>query len=90
MRSTTVCRAVILARGWQALVDGRPVPMLRADYLFRAVTVPAGVHTVRFEYRPSTFVWGWWVSLAAGTVLLAIVSGRALHVARARSTSRSF
>ena len=77
-------------RGWQALVDGRTVPMLRADYLFRAVTVPAGVHTVRFEYRPSTFVWGWWVSLAAGTVLLAIVSGRALHVARARSTSRSF
>lgn len=38
---------------WRAWVDGRPVPVLRADYLLQAVPVPAGAHRVRLAYRPS-------------------------------------
>ena len=38
--------------GWQATLDGEPVPLLRADLLFRGVSVPAGEHTVELEYRP--------------------------------------
>jgi hypothetical protein len=36
---------------WHAELDGRPVPVLRADYTFRAVPVPAGTHRVRFYYE---------------------------------------
>ncbi len=38
--------------GWTVSIDGKPATPLRADYLLRAVLVPAGEHLVRWEYRP--------------------------------------
>ncbi len=38
--------------GWRAYVDGRESPIYRANYLFRAVPVPAGEHVVEFTYQP--------------------------------------
>jgi uncharacterized membrane protein YfhO len=38
--------------GWVAEVDGRQRPVLRADPLFRAVRIPAGVHHVTFRFAP--------------------------------------
>jgi hypothetical protein len=38
---------------WQATVDGRPVPILRANYTFRAIPISAGQHDVQFRYVPS-------------------------------------
>jgi len=36
---------------WRAFVDGRPVPLLRANLAFQAIEVPAGMHHVKFIYR---------------------------------------
>ena len=38
--------------GWIAEIDGRQVPILRADVLFRGVEVPAGRHHVVFRFAP--------------------------------------
>lgn len=51
--------------GWQARINGEPVKVLRANYLFRAVSVPAGEHEVQFFYRPVWFYLGAVISLAA-------------------------
>src|SRR5277367_3428 len=40
--------------GWEAQIDGKPTHIYQADYLFRAVLVPAGEHTVHFEYKPKS------------------------------------
>jgi hypothetical protein len=38
--------------GWIAEIDGRNVPVLRADVLFRGVEVPPGHHQVVFRFVP--------------------------------------
>ncbi|HEY3174162.1 MAG TPA: YfhO family protein [Candidatus Polarisedimenticolia bacterium] len=57
--------------GWRAEVNGRPATVLRADYCFMAVSVPAGEARVVLEYRPGAFTAGVWVSALAllGTLI---------------------
>lgn len=50
---------------WTADLDGRPVAVYRANYLFRAVVVPAGSHVVRFLYRDRALAWGAVLSVAS-------------------------
>ncbi|MGD1000863.1 MAG: YfhO family protein [Candidatus Brocadiia bacterium] len=67
--------------GWEATVDGRPVEILQANYVMRAVAVPKGAHEVRFLYRPASFRAGVAAS-AAGCLAVALLI--LLHV-RTRS-----
>ena len=60
--------------GWQATVGGTPVPILRADYVFRLVEVPAGRSTVEFRYVPDALLLGALISaVTAGAIVLALV-----------------
>lgn len=42
--------------GWKAYVDGKEVPHFRVDWILRGMVVPAGEHTVVFEFYPDTYV----------------------------------
>lgn len=53
----------VMYPGWKARVDGQPVQVRRADYLFRAVDLPAGRHRVEFYFEPRTWTLGWVTSL---------------------------
>ncbi|HEX9116479.1 MAG TPA: hypothetical protein VGA61_10455, partial [Anaerolineae bacterium] len=55
--------------GWEARVDGRVVPILPADLLFRAVAVPAGSHEITFAYQPASWRQGRRLSLIALALL---------------------
>jgi hypothetical protein len=58
--------------GWRATIDGAPTSVLRADYAFRAVRVPAGDHEIEMTFAPRTWRVGLvlslttWLALAAG------------------------
>jgi hypothetical protein len=60
--------------GWRATVDGRPAPVLSADYLLQGIPVPAGRHTIILAYDDP------WVGLGLlGSGLgLAVLLGAAL------------
>ena len=47
--------------GWRARVDSKSTPVLRADYLFKALAIPAGEHEIVISFRP-------WTSLAGAIV----------------------
>jgi len=41
--------------GWQAQLNGKPVPILITDHALRGVVVPAGSTTLEFSYAPRSF-----------------------------------
>jgi hypothetical protein len=76
--------------GWQASVDGQAVPVLRADTALRAVCLPAGSHTVRFDFRPLDLVMGAIISgvawcLVSGTVIHAMLLKRRMALETSNS-----
>lgn len=40
--------------GWRATIDGQPVDIARADYILRAINVPAGEHTIEMWFDPQS------------------------------------
>jgi len=62
--SGTLVLSDVYYPGWRAEVDGVPVEVLRADYAFRAVSLPPGEHRVKMEFAP----WTWRVGLAVSIV----------------------
>jgi len=58
---------------WVASVDGREVPILKADYLLRAVAVPAGHHRVEFRFRSRALERGLMLSLASLAIVVALL-----------------
>jgi hypothetical protein len=59
---------------WQVTVSGEPAPLLRANYTFRAVPVPAGTHEVTFTYRSPLLE----ASIAVSVALLVLLIGTAV------------
>ena len=41
--------------GWKAELDGKLVPIYKANFAFRAIEVPRGEHKVRMYYQPESF-----------------------------------
>lgn len=56
--------------GWKAYLDSKPVPIYLANDAFKAVVVPEGTHTVRFEFRPWRVYAGIATSLATALAIL--------------------
>ena len=88
VRAAEAGRALVVSDtyypGWHATIDGRPAHIHRANFLFRAVCVPAGEHVVEFAFTPPGFRIGLAISIlcVAGAALV-FVPGRTL-LARVR------
>jgi uncharacterized membrane protein YfhO len=56
-------------------VDGQPVSIFRANYMLRALTVPAGEHVLTFQYRPDAYFQGSNYSRIASSLLILALLG---------------
>ena len=68
---------------WTATVDGARADVLKADYLLRAVAVPAGRHRVAFRFESRAVRAGLFLSLASLAAVLALLGADALLRRRA-------
>jgi uncharacterized membrane protein YfhO len=62
--------------GWRARIDGRIVPVQRVDVMFQGVAVPAGRHTVVFEFASTTLRAGIAISALAVAIALFLCAPR--------------
>lgn len=61
--------------GWNAYVDGKQVPYIRANYVLRALAVPAGVHKVEFKFEPEAYHRGEQMAMAGSVAVLLLFAG---------------
>lgn len=84
----TVVFSEIYYPGWQAFVDDQEAPHGRANYILRAMHVPAGTHTVRFVFDPQSLHVTETVAFSALALLLLAVlfiAGQAIRNQRQKS-----
>ena len=56
--------------GWEVRVDGKPQPIYRANYFYRAVKLGPGTHSIEFSYVPVGLKMGIYISVSAWVLIL--------------------
>jgi hypothetical protein len=65
-------------KGWNAYIDGQPAPHFRANYVLRAMVLPAGEHQLRFKFEPMVYAAGEKISLASSALLIILAIAMAV------------
>ena len=60
-------------KGWTAYIDGVESDYFRANYIFRAMTIPAGDHKIVFKFEPRIWAVGEKISLASSSLLILLL-----------------
>lgn len=60
-------------KGWKVKLNGENVPHIRADYMLRAMRVPAGNNTIEFYFEPDKFFRGEKISMASSSATILLV-----------------
>ncbi len=63
--------------GWTAFIDGKPAPFLKANYVLRGLSVPAGRHDIEFKFHPSSYYTGQILIYIGNALLLLCIAGAA-------------
>ena len=61
--------------GWQAYVDGQPVPHVQVNYVLRGMNVPAGDHEVVFKFEPEVVKTGGTIALISSILIGLVLIG---------------
>ncbi|MDN3657153.1 YfhO family protein [Ferruginibacter paludis] len=70
----------IYYKDWNAYIDGKLTPIAKANYVLRALLIPAGKHTIEFKFEPKVYKTSYTISLLATWLLVILLIGYAAYV----------
>lgn len=77
---------VYYAPDWRAYIDGKPVDYFRANYILRAMVVPAGEHKIEFKNEaPTLHKWDKITLVISILMLVAMAGGVVVHHRRGKT-----
>lgn len=73
--STAVFSEIYFPWGWNVTIDGKPTKMARANYVLRAINIPAGSHEIIFRFAPESIATTETVAfISIGIILAAFIA----------------
>ncbi|OPC58226.1 hypothetical protein DSC47_11800 [Elizabethkingia miricola] len=69
-----VMSEIYYPHGWKFYIDGKETDYIKADYLLRAVHVPAGKHEIRMAFEPEVIQKGKTISLASAGLFILLAA----------------
>jgi len=74
-------------KGWKAFIDGKETPIVKADYVLRAIKIPAGNHKIEFHFHPDSFYNGDKLAIITCIILFGIAIAAIVQVVRKGNTT---
>jgi hypothetical protein len=62
-------------KGWNVTIDGKEASHFRADFVLRAMQIPAGNHEIIFSFRPESYFTGNKIAFAGSGILILLLIG---------------
>jgi uncharacterized membrane protein YfhO len=62
-------------KGWKAFIDGKETPIICANYILRALQVPAGKHIIEFKFEPAAYYTGNKITMISSWLMLVTLVG---------------
>jgi hypothetical protein len=78
-KQLTVFSEIYYQPGWDVFIDNEPAEHFRANYVLRAMMVPAGEHTIEFKFEPKSYYTGEKISGASSLILFLIIIGTLIY-----------